>query len=76
MCPPTLAIQEPTSHTPAEQRVIVQPVSWTTYEQLLVISRTRESRRPPDLDPGIRRDDVSSLISMHLAARVNMHNTL
>jgi len=45
MSPPTLAIGEHVSHTPAEQRVIVQPVSWTTYEQLLADLANQSSTR-------------------------------
>jgi Uma2 family endonuclease len=45
MSPPPLAIREQTSHTPAEQRVIVQPVSWTTYEQLLADLASQSSTR-------------------------------
>ena len=45
MSPPTVVIGEQLSHAPAEQRVIVHSVSWTTYEHLLADLANQSSTR-------------------------------
>jgi hypothetical protein len=42
---PLPPVAEHTSHTPAEQRVIVRNVSWTTYENLLADLANQSSLR-------------------------------
>lgn len=45
MNPPPTAIAERVSHPPMEQRVIVRPVSWATYERLLADLANQSSTR-------------------------------
>src|SRR4030095_5257548 len=45
MSPPTLTVEEQVSHGPAEQRVIVRFVSWTSYEHLLADLSNQSSTR-------------------------------
>ena len=49
-------------------------VSTDGTRSVVVILRTQESRRSPELDPGVHRDDASSVIMPCMA--FNMHNTL